>query len=217
MIVQLKNQEILFDHLKSFRYVLLNPISTIESSTEFDILFHAEEVKLLIEQLKYRPDIINVALVNSFHLSQVLLKFEDNRKMVVNFWHQFTYKSLTYLDEKNVMTKRVKASNGCYIPCVEHLFEYWVLKSFLESKGINKSTFQYFNEFHILVQEDLLDYFNIKHGTSFSSIYQLTDFDDTQRVKILKDLKKISSNQFMKKVNISWHNFLSAMRQARII
>ncbi|MFT5169303.1 MAG: hypothetical protein ACI8P3_004552, partial [Saprospiraceae bacterium] len=131
--------------------------------------------------------------------------------------HKFTYKSLIYLDEKEVMAKRVKELDCFYIPRVEHLFEHWILKSFLELKGIGRPAFQYFNEFHILVQEDLLDYFNMKYGTSFSNIYQLTDFDETQRAQMIKNLNNAPTNNFLKKVNIRWHNFLGVMRQARII
>ena len=115
------------------------------------------------------------------------------------------------------MSCKVKNTDEVYIPCVEHIFERGILKNFLEGKGIGRSAFQYFSEFHILVQEDLLDYFNMKYGTSFSNIYQLTDFDENQRSHMIKKLKTVSTNRFIKKVNYRWHNFLGVMKQARIL
>jgi hypothetical protein len=208
-------QETLLDCLASTNYVLLNPASI--RSTTFDILFNKEELQPMLDSMNEMADLANISVSSSFKSSKVILKFQDDSEMVVNFVYKFTHKSLIYLDEKEVMNKRVKELEGFYIPCVEHLFEHWVLKSFLELKGIGKLAFNYFNEFHILVQEDLLDYFNIKYGTSFSNLYQLTDFDEIQRIQIISKLKNTPSNQFLKKANVRWHNFLGVMRQARII
>lgn len=210
-----KFRKTLLDHLASTNYVLMD--STCDHSTTFDILFNSEELKPMLDDLNQMPDLGSITIASSFKSSKAVLKFKDNAELIINFVQKFTYKSLIYLDEKEVMARRVKEVDGFYIPCVEHLFEYRILKSFLELKGIGRATFQYFNEFHILVQEDLLDYFNMKYGTSFSNIYQLTDFDDSQRTQMIKKLKNTPNNNFLKKVNVRWHNFLGVMRQARII
>ena len=210
-----KFQETLLDQLKFSSYVLLNPAS--ERSTTFDILFDREDLKPMLDRLNQTSGLASITLASTFKSSKAVLKFKDKAEMVINFVHKFAYKSLIYLDEKEVMAKRVQEYDEFYIPCVEHLFEHWVLKNFLDLKGIGKSAFQYCSEFHILVQEDLLDYFNMKYGTSFSSMYQLTDYDEGQRTQIIKKLKSIPANGFIKKVNVHWHNFLGVMRQARII
>lgn len=211
-----KLQEVLFSQLTLSNYVLLNPIPFKEASTTLDILFRNEELKPLVEHLQQVPDLSSITLASSFKSSKAILKFKDNAELIINFIHQFTYKSLIYLDEEEVQRRKVKDSNSVWIPCVEHIFEHLVLKSFLEFKGISRATFEYFSEFHILIQEDLLDYFNVKYGTSFSSMYQLTDFDETQRVEMIKQLKNSPANHFMKKVNVRWHNFLGTIRQARV-
>jgi len=212
-----KFHEALLQHLSATKYVLLNPIPITEHTSNVDVLFKNEELNSFIEHLKQLPDLKNITMSSSFKLSRAILKFKDNSELIINFVHRFVHNSITYLDEMEVMTCRVKNSDEVYIPCVEHIFERGILKNFLEGKGIGRSAFQYFSEFHILVQEDLLDYFNMKYGTSFSNIYQLTDFDESQRNQMVKKLKTIPTNRFIKKVNYRWHNFLGVMKQTRII
>jgi len=212
-----KFHEVFLHQLQATDYVLLDPIPISDQPRKLDILYRSEDLKSLTDQLNQLTDLSNINISSSFQSSKVILKFKDNVDLVVNFIHKFTHRSLMYLDAEEVMSGKVRGSNGINIPCVEHLFEYWILKSFLELKGIGRATFQYFSEFHILVQEDLLDYFNMKYGTSFSNIYQLTDFDEKQRAQMIKNLKSIPTNGFIKKVNVRWHSFLGAMKQARII
>jgi len=212
-----KFHEALLHHLNTSDYVLLDPIPLKEQAKRVDILFEEKNIKSLIDQLTQSSDLNSITLASSFKSSKAVLKFKDNAEMIITFVHKFAHRSLVYLDESELMLKRVKEQDGIYIPCIEHLFEHRILKSFLELKGIGRATFQYFNELHILVQEDLLEYFNMKYGTSFSSMYQLTDFDEMQRTQMLKQLNSIPSNRFIKKVNVRWHNFLGTIRQARII
>lgn len=218
MKVILKFREILLQQLRSSDYVLLNPMLSFTEQTKcIDILYQEEDMKVLIRRIKQSADLNSITLASSFKSSKAVLKLKDNAELIINFVHKFAYQSLVYLDEKEVMSKRVKEQNGIYIPRIEHIFEHRILKSFLELKGIGKTAFQYFSELHILVQEDMLEYFNMKYGTSFSSMYQLTDFDEMQRIQMIKHLKSTPHNRFIKKVNVRWHSFLGSMRQARII
>jgi len=210
-------RETFLHQLQATDYVLLDPIPIREQPKKLDILYRSEDLKGLMDHLSQLADLSNINISSSFQSSKVVLKFKDNVDLVVHFIHKFTHKSLVYLEAEEVMAGKVRGSNGINIPCVEHLFEYWILKNFLDLKGIGRAAFQYFSEFHILVQEDLLDYFNMKYGTSFSNIYQLTDFDEKQRMQIVKNLKNTPTNGFIKKVNVRWHSFIGAMKQARII
>ena len=45
------------------------------------------------------------------------------------------------------------------VPSIEHLFEYTILKNFLNNQSLTKEEFEYFEDFHVLVKEDLLEYF----------------------------------------------------------
>ncbi len=212
-----KFRKTLFESLNSSEYVFLSPIPPENATNYIEILLQDKELQPIIDHLKQLPDLNSVTLTSSFQCSKVMLKFKDNAEMIINFVHQFAYKSLIYLDEEEVLERKVKDGDSFWIPCVEHIFEHFILKSFLNFQGIGKSVFQYFNEFHILVQEDLLDYFNMKYGTGFSNIYQLTDFNDQQREQIVHYLRQRPTNKLMKKINTQWHSFLGAMKQARVV
>lgn len=212
-----KFHEVLLQELKPFNYVLLDPIPIRQASNEINISCNAADLKSILAYLKKRSDVEQVKATSTFKSSNLVLKFQDNLSLSLNLVHKFAHGSLIYLDVQKVLQKKVMGINNVNIPCVEHLFEYQILKSFLELKGISRATFQYFSEFHILVQEDLIEYFNLKYDTSFSNIYQLTDFDEHQRSRMLKKLKNTSANHFASKFNVRWHNFLGVMRQARII
>ncbi len=197
--------------------VVLGLPTDTNSVDQLDILVENSEVNALLLKVKQLKDLANVSYVSSFISSKMTLNFKDNTSLIMNLVHKFAHNSITYLDEEKVFQKKVKYNKRFFIPCVEHIFEYQVLKSYLSSTGISAAVYQYFKEFHFLMQDDLIDYFNLKFGTTFSTIHQLTDCDATQREQILKVLKEEPENQFLKKVNVQWHNFLGSIRQARIV
>lgn len=206
----------LFDRLRSYEYVLLNPTPLRSNIKELDLLVKKNELKPMVDHLQKMTAVSSFNLVPSFHRSNLVLKFKDQAELMLRFVHKFAYKSLIYLDEEEVLRKKVENQDGQWILNIEHAFEHFILDNFLQFKGISKSAFQHFSEFHILVQEDLLEYFNTKYSTAFSSIYQLTDFDEQQRSQMIKYLKSSPNNQFMKSFNVRWNSFLGSMRQARL-
>jgi hypothetical protein len=214
MKTKLEFQNTILEHLQSSSYVLIDPINLDEEQAEYELLFDKKAMKELLPRLKKITGLSSIRIATNFSNSKAILSFKDNVDLMVNFIHKFAYRSMIYLDEVEVLNRRVKTAEGYYLPCVEHLFEQRVLQSFLQMRGIGKTTFSYFSEFHILVQEDLIDYFNAKYGTSFSSLYQLTDFDNRQREQIVRTLKTLPLNGIFKSVK---HTFLSYIKQARII
>ncbi len=214
MKTQLEFQKTILEHLQSSAYVLIDPITLAEDRIELNVLFDKKAMQAVLPNLKKLVGLNSIRVASSFSKSKTILSFKDNVEMMVNFIHKFAYRSMIYMDEKEVFKRRVRVEEGYYIPCVEHVFEQRVLQSFLQMEGIGKTAFNYFNEFHILVQEDLIDYFNAKYGTNFSTLYQLTDFDSRQRDQIVKTLKTLPLNGIFKSVK---HTFLSYIKQARII
>lgn len=207
-----KSREDLKKYFQSFNYCLLYPIPYSEDVDTLDILIQSKDVQALIRQLKMNTEISSIQVSNGFQVSKVVLEPNKDEVLTLNFVHRFVHQSLTFLDIEKVLEKRVMYSDAWYIPSVEHIFEYKILDSYLNRKGIGKASFQYFNEFHILVQEDLIEYFNDKFGTSFTNLYQLTDFDDRQRLKMIDVLKQAPANRFLKHINIRWNNFLGSIR-----
>ena len=221
MIVRKNFHEYLLNLLNQREYVLLNilprDISESKGDLEYQILLKKEDVKLLSEGLQKYTESNNIQVFSTFRNSKALIELTDQTKVTIEFVHKLVHKSLVYLDEEEVLEKRVMNKGGVNIPAIEHLFEYTILKNFLNNESLSREEFKYFEDFHVLVKEDLLEYFNMKYGTNFSNFYQLTDYNPRQRQIIIKNLNTAPTNKFLKKINVRWHYFMGYMKQARII
>lgn len=221
MIVRNNFHEFLINLLTPKVHALLNippvNITTAKGDLSYQILLRKEDLGSIVEALQQHAEKSNIQVFTTFRISKALLELEDNTKVTIEFVHKLVHKSLAFLNEEEILEKRIKPENGFNLPSIEHQFEYTVLKNFLNQQSLSKAEFEYFEDFHILVKEDLLEYFNLKYGTTFSSFYQLTDYNTKQRQNIIKNLETAPTNKFLKKINVRWHYFLGYMKQARII
>ena len=221
MIVRNNFHDCLIDLLKQKVYVLLNilpgEITTSKNELVYQILLKKEDLGSLVEDLQNYAELSNIQVFTTFHISKAIIELKDSTKIVIEFVHKLVHKSLAYLDEEDLLGHSVSKDKKLNTPSIEHLFEYTILKNFLNNQSLTKKEFEHFEDFHVLVKEDLLEYFNMKYGTTFSNFYQLTDYDPKQRQFIVKNLKTAPTNKFMKKVNVRWHYFMGYMKQARII
>ena len=211
----------LFELLLDFKYVLFNYdlllARRVKEDMSLEFLLDKRDVSSLLNQLKQLDTVLHIKLSSNFRFSNVVIQFKDETSLRMLIIHKLMYKTLTYLDEVQVLEKRVLTSEGYFVPCMEHQFEESVLHAYLNHTGLKEKHFRYFNDFHVLVQEDLLEFINKKYGTCFHSLFSITDFRPTEREKITECLKTFPFNRFMKKVNVRWHNFVGVMRQARMI
>jgi len=211
----------LFELLNEYDYVLfnydVNDFRKVRGELTFEFLLRRDDVSGLLIGLKQVASIRNIKVSSNFRFSQVLVMFNDDTSLRMVFLHKFMHKTLTYMDEEAVLERRVLAESGYYLPCIEHQFENVVLHDYLNNGGLKEKYYNYFKEFHVMIQEDLLEFFNKKYGTEFQTVYSLTDFKESERTQIEKHLKALPLNRFVKKVNIRWHNFIGSMRQARMI
>lgn len=213
---QKKFHDHLFDLLQDVEYVQLN-VATLSNQEEYDFLINKERLMATVEQFKNIPTISSLQLSTSFRESLAAFSLQDGKEIIVHFVHKLMHKALSLINEEEMLTRRVCNAKGVYVPSVEHHFTYVVLKNLLDQRGLTKREFDYFNEFHILIQEDLLEYFNNTYGTTFASLYELSDYDAEQRQRVLKRLKTAPANRFLKTINMRWSSLLGYMKQARII
>ncbi len=213
--------EKLFSTLSRYDYVLfnydINDFRKLKEDITYEFMLKRDDVSDLLIHLKQVASIRNIKVSSNFRFSSVLIMFEDNSTLRMLFLHKFMYKTLTYMDEEEVLAKKVLSGSSHYLPCIEHQFENAVLHDYLNNGGLKEKYYRYFKDFHVMVQEDLLEFFNKKYGTQFPTLYSMTDFRESERAQIEKHLKALPLNRFVKKVNIRWHNFIGSMRQARMI
>ena len=210
-----------FEVLRDFKYVLFNYDLLLNDKEKDEVthefLLDKKEVTPLLNKVKAIDNVKHIKLSSNFRFSKAVIQFQDGNSLRMLFIHKLMNKTLTYMDETDILDRRALTSKGIYVPCLEHQFEESVLHAYLNGSGLKESNYRYFNDFHILVQEDLLEFFNKKYNTNFPSLFSLTDFWPTEQVKIEERLKSFPFNRFMKKVNVRWHNFVGVMRQARMI
>ena len=166
------------------------------------ILLPQNKLELFLTSLKDLPGNIQIQIKEVGNGVDIELQDENGTSITVQCVHRLVHNSLSILDEDEVKLKRVRHAEGFYIPSIEHLFEYIVLQSWIECKGISERFVRFFEELHVLVQEDLLDYFNQKYKTHFLSIYDLSEFKIAQRDTIEKNLENNPANGFMQNVRI---------------
>jgi len=211
----------LFELLRNYKYIffnydlLFNRKDKEELGLEF--LIDQNEVTPLLNELKQEEEILHIKLSSNFRFSKATIQFKDETSLRILFIHKLMHKTLTYMDAAEVLEKRALTSEGYFVPSLEHQFEDSILHAYLNNGGLKEKHYRYFNDLHVLIQEDLLEFFNSKYNTTFPSLFSLTDFYPGERVHMVERLKTFPFNRFMRKINVRWHNFVGVMRQARMI
>ncbi|MEL6866400.1 MAG: hypothetical protein AAFP19_18390 [Bacteroidota bacterium] len=202
-------------------YVVMNGYiwKSFPAPTESDlvVLMPKPQIDQLCAQLSKLPMVKGITLSTRFHSAQVQINLDGQVMVNVYLVHQFIYQSLVFMDAEQVIQKRVGNQRGVQMPCIEHLFEYAVLSSLLAARGWTHTQFQYFEEFHALIKEDLIEFFNQKYATTLVNLQGLLVFREANRRQAVQQLKDMPANRFIKTINIRWHHFMGTLRQARII
>ncbi len=198
-----------FDYIQQYDYVLFD-YSTAEKSfytfyqRPIYILMSKKDLDLLILKSKSYPHQLDLNIDASAWETKITIEFDDKTALEVCFLHKLIESDLVFLPAKEVFANRIFTKNKWYRASYEHLIEYALLKNILNSGGMEEYQYNFFKEFHYLLQEDLLDYINSKYQTGFVTLYNLTYFDEREYNKIVHKLSSCSENQRMKSFSPVW-------------
>jgi len=210
----------LFNTLQPYEYALITdiPLSKYLSSTGtvYDIVIaksqHAEVVDLVKRLKGVKSNSLSVGNGGSY----VNLQMEDGELIIVNLIVKLlSHDKLVLMDEEVILSRRLLSHEGMFVLSIEDQFELATLKSFLNKQGWSDKTVAYFEEFHFLIKEDLVEGFNLKYNTSFGDIYAFTTFDSAVRELIWDKIKARQGKQSPAMKTKKWNNFLVAIRQPR--
>jgi len=183
-----------------------------------DILLNAGSVKPALNKMKELTVVKDICLTSHFSLSKALIRFNSGESLLLNFIHQFVYKTLYYLNTEEVLKKSIGSMAGNYTqPSIEHAFEFSVLTSYLNGRGWSEDHYRYFDDFHFLVKEDLMDFFNKKYHTCFRELDDIMDFSEEQRERMLNSLRRFPANAFLGTINIRWNNLIHSGSRASML
>jgi len=201
--------------LAGVEHVFLNcelwPCRSFAENKHIEILLRKRDLSQTVAALKASSLFQQVVILTSkYRTSTVIGNLENGPPVRFEFWHKLSFDSLNFLNEEALFASCINDRDGIKMPSIEHHFEYVVLKNFLMRQGITDKQYRYFNDFHVLIQEDLLEFFNQKYGTSFYNLYQLTEFTLIHREAIGKRLKQAPMNQFIQSINLRWAKILGS-------
>lgn len=205
----------IFNFLHAYDYVLLD-YQLQFSAQATEVLLTKAVLEELVKEIKTYTELEHIRMSTNAILSKLILAVKGEAALEFVVYHRLVYKSLSYLTAEALLFKRRRVGQ-LQVPALEHLLEFVTLKQFMQDKGMEERYFRYFDEFHILVQEGLLDYFNNKYGTEFGTLFEMTNFSEAAKLTMLKNLKTLPGNRFPQNVNIRWSNFVGSLRQARVI
>lgn len=211
----------LLEALQQTSYLFLDQMTIekvkSEDTQSLKILILKSDLDKILPGLKTYGGMKQIKLASRYKSSPAIFTLESGAEILVDFVHKFVHKSVVYLDDQDLLNRRIKNREGLFQMHIEHAFEYAILNNFLNDRGIKDDQYRLFNDLHFLIREDLVEFFNSKYATAFSSLIGLTDFKPSQKLAMIKSLEQMPVNKFVKKVNVRWHNFVGYMRQARVI
>lgn len=200
-------------------YSIFNYNQGMESFSEdiasCDILLPYEYVEPLLQSIRKEQNLERINLYRKFSHSRAELRFSEGIAFQINFIHRFLFKTLAYLRPEEVFNKRVcNIELGFNQVSLEHSFEYSILSCYLNKEGWNENYYQYFEEFHVLIKEDLLEYFNRKYQSGFRSFEDLLDFSVRKEEKIINSLRGLPYNAFLETMTVRVNNFFGFRSRA---
>jgi len=217
--MQFQMSQRILEKLDSFQYALLKfDFKKLDDIQNFPfILLDGSELPGLVRSLKTIDGISSVVATPNVGFSRLTLELSSGESAKLIVLHKIIYKAITFMNIQEVLDKRIATLDGYYSPCLEHLFEYAVLKHYLHNHALPKNLYHFFNDFHFLVKEDLVEFFNQRYETSFGRLSDFVDFEQDNRQAMLKVVKKLPANRLIQSANVRWKSFVGYLRQAKLI
>ncbi|MEM6321753.1 MAG: hypothetical protein AAF960_29100 [Bacteroidota bacterium] len=204
----------LLDTLEDFNYALLTPSLLSAKLPVLKIALRSRERGVFLRRLANK---ITYQLVQSKLDSTILtVDLEKGQFVTIELYHYFHIDRLTYLDAAAVLEQKRKSSKNYYLPKLEHLLEFRVINSFLNGEGLSDRIIKHFDDLHILLQEGLLDYFNTKYDTYFSSLYELAEYKETVANHFRKQLKQFPANRLANRMRLRWVNLKRFLKRSAV-
>ena len=143
------------------------------------------------------------------------ISFKNGNSCQLYFMTVLLHEGKTFLNANAILKEKQSTTKGVCIPNIEHLFEFGILHHFLNDEGLDEKYQNHFEGFHYFVKEGLLDFFNGKYNTSFTSMEKLEEFNPKEKSNMMEYINHLPANQFLNKMNVRWHNLLGYLRQAK--
>lgn len=199
--------------LKDFDYTLLTPSITNQYFPIIKLSLRSRERESFLQNLTESLDFQVVQ--SKLDATTLTTELENGQLITIEIYHYFHSDRLTYLNAKEVFKHR-QVWDGVYTPKLEHLLEFSILNSFLNEEGLDRKIIRQFEDLHIFLQEGLLDYFNTKYDTFFTSLHDLVDYKETVENHFRKQLRQFPANKFSNRMRLGWVNIKQLLKRSAV-
>lgn len=200
--------------LNFFDYTLLTPDITSHSLPVIKIAIRSKDRESF--QQKLAKQITFQVIQSKLDTTILMVDLEKDQFLTIELYHFFHEDRLTYLGIEDVLANKKLSAKGFFIPKLEHLLEFSILNSFFQEEGLSDQIIHRFEDLHIFLQEGLLDYFNNKYDTYFSSLYDLSDYKETIDNHLRKQLKQFPINKFSNRLKLGWVNMKLLLKRSAV-
>ena len=194
-----------------FEYFLLNQPNAEQI---IHVLWQQEE-ESVFTKLRSFAELQGMVISKKKEGTLLNISFKNGNSCQLYFMTVLLHEGKTFLDANEILKQKQSSTKGISIPNIEHLFEFGILHHFLNNEGLDKKYQDHFEGFHYFVQEGLLEFFNDKYNTTFTSMGSLEEFNQKEKSAMMAFIDSLPANQFFHKMNVRWKNFVGYLRQAK--
>lgn len=193
----------LFKSLASEQYVLLKwlgeDLSLLAESSDLDILVTEGVGKKIASFINESTVFSKVEKETFVGVNHYYLYFKNGDFLQIDLLEKFIRKDLVYLTTTEVFENSIEIKGvKTYPPYL--LFEHTVLFNLLNGSGLSEKYYLHFKKLTQQEQFSILDKFNFKYNTSFSSLSATTQYNTTHLTTINNFLKSLAENSFINKL-----------------
>ncbi len=188
--------------------------SQVFRTNKLTVLVRIKDLSDLIDELRKIQGLSGIKVSAKQNGKEIVLQLQNDEIFTLFLQVSFKINGVNYLDIEDVFQSRRFTNYGFATAKEEHLLEFGLLSAYLNRKPVPEEALRYFEEMHILIQEDLLDYVSDKYDADFSAFSEMGDFEITHYHTIVKRLKAMPMNSFFRRVNIRWNPFWRTAKKA---
>ncbi|MBI1224936.1 MAG: hypothetical protein GC192_06830 [Bacteroidetes bacterium] len=193
----------LFGFLASVEYVWLKavfpkPEETPEQS-DIDLLVHEADWPSLLFFISKQACVTHCEATRKNDATYLRLQFQDGSKLKLDLLSALVRKQFSYLPNHYLLAN-LQRNGGIVTYTPQVLLEHVLFFNFLNHAGLPPKYVQYFGAMSIAEQKKLVNFINVKYGTSFADFQGMSIFKKTEKARFLTYLRSQPENRLIARI-----------------
>ena len=202
----------LFQYLSQKDYLWLKAILSSPEHTgpdsDIDLFVKKQDVKDIVKYITSYRLVNNYYIVDKGSVFFLHLTFSDHTHLKLDLLTSLVRKQWLYLEEFRLFNNRIwRGDIATYT--TEVLLEHVLLFNILNYSGMPEKYIRYFGKMPKPMQMKLIQNFNKKYNTAFTSFEEMATYNGSDRNHIIHALKRMPGNNLIKRTK----RFLGYLKQ----